>query len=214
VGLTSDKIPMNEDIRRIRDDISFIRSVTEDDGTVLRASATGLLVAGTVFGLNALRAFALGAGWLHWPEVLRPFLPFDAVVLFFLLLLPLLALQARGRPAPVRSAMSATSRAVWASWAAVGIGYGATALSLALAGSHAAGNTVFAFWGGGWLVAAAAYRRMSLALVALGCYLAAIGAGLLAGGPYSSLLMAVAMWLLVALPGLLVLHHARAPGRI
>jgi hypothetical protein len=200
---------MSEDIRRIRDDISFIRTIMEDDGSVLRASGVGLLVAGTVFGLAALRSFALASGWLHWPQALQPFLAWDAPAAFFLVLLPVLATMSRGRSAQA-AALSSTSRAVWASWAAVGIGYAVAAVSLSLAGSHAAESVLFAFWGCGWFIAAAAYRRARFALVALGCYLVALGTGLLSGGPYEALLMAVALWVLVALPGLMVLKQARA----
>jgi hypothetical protein len=200
---------MSDDIRQIRDEISFIRGLVEDDGSVGRASGIGLLVAGTVFGLAALRTFVLQSGWMRWPVTLQPFLPWDAVVLFFLVLLPLLALQGQGRPAHAAAAISATSRAVWASWAAVGTGYGVAALSLTLAGSHASGSILFAFWGSGWLIAAAAYRRARFALVALGCYLVALLSGLLSGRPSEALVQALALWLLVALPGLLVLRQAR-----
>jgi hypothetical protein len=202
---------MSEDIRRIRDDISFIRNLMEDDGGVQRASGIGLLVAGTVFGLAALRSFALGTGWLHWPQALQPLLPWDAPALFFLVLLPILAIRGKGRGAQAM-ALSAISRAVWASWAAVGLGYAVAALSLSIAGSHAAPSVLFAFWGSGWFIAAAAYRRAPFALVALGCYLVALGMGLLSGGPYEALLMAFALWLLVALPGLMVLQLSRAAG--
>lgn len=198
---------MSEDIRRIREEISFIRELAEDDGSVQRASGMGLFVAGCVFGLAALRAFAIGRGWLHWPEAL---LPWDAPALFFLVLLPALALRSRRR-APRAVAINATSRAVWAGWAAVGVGYAVAALSLSLAGVHAAASIVFAFWGCGWLIAAAAYRRGSYLTVALGCYVVAPVMGLLAGGRYEALLMAVALWLLVALPGLLVIKQAQTP---
>lgn len=199
---------MSQDLRRIRDDISFIRGVMEDDGSVLRASGTGLLVAGIVFGLAALRSFALASGWLEWPAALHALMPWDAVALFFLVLL--LALAAQGRGVHPVTAVSATSRTVWASWAAVGIGYGVAAVSLSLAGSHATGPVIFAFWGSGWVCAAAAYRRMRFAWVALGCYLVALGSGLLSGRPSEALLTAVALWVLVALPGLMILRQARA----
>jgi hypothetical protein len=196
---------MSDDTLRIRDEISYIRGMVEDDGSVLRASGIGLVVAGSVFGLAALRSYGLASGWLRWPAAL---LPWDAVALFFLVLLPTLATRARSRGRTF--AMNATSRTVWASWAAVGIGYMVSALSLSFAGSHAAGSVLFAFWGSGWFIAAAAYRRAGFAIVALGCYLVAIGSGLLSGRPEELLLQAVALWGLVALPGVMVLRFAKA----
>jgi len=200
---------MSDDIDRIRDDISFVRGLVEDDGSVLRASAIGLLVAGSIFGLAALRSFALSGGWLQWPEALRPLLPFDAPVVFFLVLLPILALSRGGAQAP-RVAISSTSRTVWASWAAVGTGYAAAALSLSIAGVHAEGAVLFAFWGSGWFIAAAAYRRAWQALVSLGCYLVAVASGALAGKAEEQLLLGLALWTLVALPGLIILRQARS----
>jgi hypothetical protein len=203
---------VTEDIRQIRDDLSFMRSLMEDDGSVQRACGVGLLVAGSVFGLAMLRAFALDSGWLHWPEALRPLLPWDTPVLFFLILLPVLASQRKARGAHAVAAISATSRAVWASWAAVGVGCAVSAVSLSIAGMHAAGSLAFTFWGSGWFIAAAAYRRATFAMVALGCYLTSLGAGLVSGGPYEALLMALGLWGLVALPGLMVLKQARPNG--
>jgi hypothetical protein len=201
---------MSDDILRIRDEISYIREMVEDDGSVQQASGIGLIVAGSVFGLAALRAFALASGWLHWPAALQPFLPWDAIALFFVVLLPLLAARARRRSARAGAfAMNATSRTVWASWAAVGFGYAATAVGLSFAGSQAAATALFAFWGSGWLVAAAAYRRAGFAIVALGCYLVTIASGLLAGHPQELLLQGLALWGLVALPGVMVLRQSR-----
>jgi hypothetical protein len=200
---------MSDEIQQLRDDIAFVRSMVEDDGSVLRASAIGLLVAGIVFGLAALRAFALDSGWLRWPEALRPLLSWDAPLLFFLVLLPVLAISSAGAR-PSFATISAASRAVWASWAAVGIGYAVAAASLSIAGLHGASAVLFAFWGSGWLSAAAAYRRRRHLLISLGCYLSAITAGFLEGTPREHLLMALAFWALVALPGLMILREVRA----
>lgn len=203
---------MSEDIQQIRADIAYIRGLVEDDGSVLRASAVGLTVAGSVFGLTALRAFALQSGLLHWPAVLRPLIPWDAPLVFFIVLLSALALVGGGRPVSF-AMISATSRTVWAGWAAVGFGYVAAAVSLTLAGLRDTSGVALAFWGSGWLMAAAAYRRGLLLAIGLGCYLAAILLGRLSGTVYEPLALAFAFWLLVGLPGLMLLRETGRRAR-
>jgi hypothetical protein len=198
---------LSEHIQQIREDIAYIRGLVEDDGSVLHASAIGLTVAGSVFGLAALRAFVLNSGWLQWPAVLRPLMPWDTPLVFFIVLLTALSLTSRGRPVSF-AAISAASRTVWAGWAAVGFGYVAAAVSLSLAGMRDSSGVAFAFWGSGWLMAAAAYRRGLLLAIGIACYGAVIALGLLTGTVYEPLAMAVAFWLLVALPGLMLLRES------
>lgn len=198
---------MNDEIQQVREDIAFLRNLAGDDGSVLRASAIGLIVAGSVFGLAALRSFALASGWLKWPHALRSLMPWDATVIFLIVLLSLLI---GGRRTAARRASGSTSRTLWASWAAVGTGYVVAAVSLSLAGIHASGSILFAFWGSGWFIASAAYRRQDFVVLALACYAVAIASGVLSGTPFEELLDGLALIALVALPGLWVLKLARA----
>ncbi len=198
---------MNEDVRQIKEDISFLRGLAQDDDSVLRASGIGLSVAGCVFGLAALRSFALTVGWMRWPSSLRPLLGWDATALFLIVLVSLLATTRRQEGA--HAAVDARSRSVWAGWAAVGVGYVVASVSLSLAGTHSNGCILFAFWGSGWFIASAAYRRGAFWLLALACYLVAIASGLLWGTAYEHLLTSLALFALVALPGFWVLKLAR-----
>jgi len=201
---------MSNDIERVKDDIAFMKELAKDDGSVLRASGIGLVVGGTVFGLLLLRSFLIANGWLVWPEVLQPLMPFDAVVLFFVIFIGI-ALR-DGRRSDIRQlTVGATSRALWASWAAVGIGYLVAQIALSAAGaSGLAGATIFAFWGGGWFVVWAIYRQARFALVTIACYATAVGAGLLWETPYAQLVLALGFFVLVALPGVLIVRRARA----
>jgi hypothetical protein len=199
---------MTQDIERLKDDIAFIKGLAKDDGSVLFASGVGLAVGGIVFGLMILRSFLISIGWLEWPAPLRPFMSFDAVVLFFAIFI---AIAMRFGKRPRQTAVGATSRAMWASWAAVGVGYLSAQIALSAAGvGDLAGITLFAFWGGGWVVVWAIYRQAGFALVALACYATAIGAGLLWGTPYRTLLLAIGFFVLIALPGAAVIRRARA----
>lgn len=199
---------MIDHIQQAREDISFLRDLAGDDGSVLRASAIGLIVAGGVFGLATLRSFALSSGSLSWPHALRPLMPWDAVVIFIVVLLSLLI--GVGNKTRATRVIGSTSRTIWASWAAVGVGYVVAAFSLSMAGVHAGEIILFAFWGSGWFIASAAYRRSEFAVLALACYAVAIAAGLLSGTRYEDLLIGLALLTLVALPGLRVLKLARA----
>lgn len=200
---------MSDDIRQIRDDISYVRGLLRDDGSVLKASGIGLATVGVVFGLASLRSFALAQGWLQWPAALRALMPWDATVIFLVLLFTLLMFSGRHTRA-AGAAISATSRTVWASWAAVGIGYMVVAASLPAVGAGATAAVLFALWGNGWLVASAAYRRIGFAIAAIGCYAVALASGRLADTPYEELLIALALLVLVGLPGLLILRQTRS----
>lgn len=201
---------MTNDIERVKDDIAFMKELAKDDGSVLLASGIGLVVGGTVFGLMILRSFLMASGWLVWPEALRPLLPFDGVVLFFAIFIGI-ALRSGKRSDFRQMTVGATSRALWASWAAVGIGYLTAQIGLSAAGaSNLAGVTLFAFWGGGWFVVWAIYRQARFALVTMACYATAIAAGLLSPTPYGVLVLACGFFLLVALPGVFVVRRARA----
>ena len=201
---------MSDDLERMKDDISFMKGLARDDGRVLLASGLGLVIGGVVFGLMVLRSTLMSHGWLDWPEFLRPLIPFDAVVLFFA---AFIAIGARWRVRAdfQRLTVGATSRAMWASWAAVGIGYLAGQTGLSMGGSSdLAGIVLFAFWGNGWFVVWAIYRQPWLLVVAVGCYATAIAAGMLWHTLYGDLLLALAFWTLVALPGVFVVKHARS----
>lgn len=200
---------MTDDINRIKDDISFMRSLAEDDGSVLRALGYGLVLGGIIFGLLMLRFTAIDAGWLDYPEPLRALMPWDAIAIFFAAFIGIALYKKRGVKRST-IVIGATSRAVWASWAAVGIGHVVAQFAMSRAGVDLSGVTLFVFWGGGWLVVWAVYRQLWLAFLVAGCYAVAIGAGFTWGTPYAGLLSTLGFFVLVALPGFKILQLARA----
>lgn len=68
---------------------------------------------------------------------------------------------------------------------------------------------VFAIQGGAWFVAARLQKRLWYGLVALGWFLAAAALGLTMGQPLFNLVVALALFLLMALPGFVLLRLAR-----
>lgn len=204
---------MNDKINQAKDDLSYMKQLASDDGSVLRASGIGLMVAGIIFPLIGLRQFLIDQGWLDWPDALEPVMPFDGVILFFTILFVCFFLDGKGKATTWPPRTNAVSKAMWASWAAVGFGYLAVAIGMGQAGMpELAPLTLLAFWGGGWLVVWAIYRNAWLLIVALGCYASTIVMGVLWDSEIRSLVMPIIFMALVALPGFVIYRTARAIG--
>jgi hypothetical protein len=192
---------MTEADHRAGADLAYLSQLTRDDGRVLRASSIGLMTAGTVFGLMMLRTYLMSTGRLEWPTSLQRWIPLDAILLFVVVLSISFVASRRSRERSLPAA-NATSRALWAAWAGLGIGYLVTQVAFQLAGIPAfAVMALFAFWGGGWLVTWAIYRRGWLLLVAAACYATVPMLSLLREAPERTLLLSAAFFGLVALPG-------------
>jgi hypothetical protein len=189
---------MSDDLQRLKDDLSYMRQLASDDGRVLEASGVGLIVAGVVFGLLVLRATLIDHGWLVWPEVLRPIMPFDGVVLFFVILFTCFGFMARRRGGHRPPNPNAASRAMWAAWAAAGAGYGITQIGLTFTGDSS-----------GWFVVWAIYRHFWQLVVTIACFATVIVMGLVFDTPYRQLVLATGFFALVAAPGVLVYRQAK-----
>jgi hypothetical protein len=203
----------HDDIKRAKDDLSFMRELAADDGKVLEASGVGLMLAGLVFGLLALRFTLIEQGWLDWPAVLEPLMPFDGVVIFFVSLFTCFIVMGRKSGMQEIPSPNAASRAMWAAWAAAGVGFGLTQIGFSLAGgTEMNGIPLFAFWGSGWFVVWAIYRRAWQLVVTVACYGVVILAGLLWDSPYHGFVGPFAFFAVVGAPGILVYRQARAFG--
>ncbi len=203
----------HDDFTKARDDLSFMRELAADDGKVLEASGVGLMLAGLVFGLMALRANLIDQGWLVWPDALVPLMPFDGVIVFFVSLFSCFVVM--GRRSGVREIPSpnAASRAMWAAWAAAGAGFGLSQVGFTFAGgSEMNGIPLFAFWGSGWFVVWAIYRRSWQLWVTIACYAIVIVTGLLWDSPYREFVVAFAFFAVVGAPGVLIYRQARELG--
>lgn len=203
----------NHDIQKAKDDLNFMRELAADDGRVLEASGVGLMLAGFVFGLWGLRYALVEGGWLGWPEVLRPLMPFDGVILFFVILFTCFHFMAKKSGVTSMPSPNAASRAMWAAWAAAGAGFGLSQLGFTLAGgTDMNGIPLFAFWGSGWFVVFAIYRRAWQLLVTLACYAYVMIVGLLWDSAWSGFVGPFGFFALVGVPGILLYRQARAIG--
>jgi hypothetical protein len=204
---------MNDEIRKMRDDLSFMRELAADDGKVLEASGVGLMLAGVIFGLWTLRYALIDHGWLAWPELLRPLMPFDGVVIFFVVLFTCFFVMAKRAGMQQMPSPNAASRAMWAAWAAAGAGFGLSQIGLTYAGASSVHIIpLFAFWGSGWFVVWAIYRHAWQLVVTIACYATVIVTGLLWETAYVGFAMPLGFFVLVGVPGVLVYRQAKALG--
>lgn len=201
---------MGDELQQVKHDISYLKEIAGDDGTVLRASGIGLMVGGIVFPLVGLRHYLITNGIIDWPDALEFLIPVDGIVLFFITLFISFYLDGQGRKAaPLK--VNAASRAMWVGWAAVGFGYLVTQIAMSQAGEGSlAVLTLFAFWGGGWAVVWAIYRHGLLLVLTIACYVLTILAGVFWESEARILLMFAGWFGLVALPGFFIYRYARS----
>lgn len=201
---------MTDNMQQMKDDISFLKDLASDDGSVLEASGIGLMVAGCVFFLFGLRNYLVATGLIDWPDILEALATFEFIIVFFTTLFVCFRFAAGKRHfAPPRP--NATSKAMWASWAATGFGYLAVALGLEQAGAgDVAFITLYAFFGGGWLVVWAIYKNSWMLAIAFLSYVVTILIGRYIGTDTGKLIVMGSSLLLLALPGLLIFRQARA----
>jgi hypothetical protein len=202
---------MNDQLRDLKEHISYVREQMGDDGTILFATGAGLCFGGLLFGFTVLRDTLIDSGWIHYPEVLRMLMPWDAVILFLTAFIGFAVYFKRTRRQfETRwGAMSATARAMWASWASVGFGHLAASIAMSKAGLDLSTVTLFAFWATGWCVFWAIYQQLWMAIIAITCYLFAIATGMAWGTPAVGLITASGFIVVAAIPGLLLIRFAK-----
>ncbi len=178
--------------------------------------ASILMSAGLIYGAASLfhwaqvggvfpevSGIAIGIGWL-------------AATAVFLLTLFIII----GRLKRNGGVMTASNRATGTVWSALGWGIFALSVSMAALGARAGADAaligfalvpsaIMVFYGIGWAVSAAMYRSRNLWALAFGSFVAAPLLALLSGEPEQYLAYAAALFLLMALPGWLLMRAAR-----
>lgn len=197
-------------------DIAWMRQVAEEGADAPMQGASILMSAGLIYGVAAL---------LHWAQITGVAPAADSVPIgigwlvataVFLLVLFLII----GRLKREGGVMTAGNRATGTTWSALGWGIFALFASMAamsLRGGEASAEVSFAlipsvimvFYGIGWAVSAAMYRSRMLWGLAIGSFIAAPLLALLSGRAEQYLAYAAALFLLMALPGWLLMRAAR-----
>jgi Na+/H+-translocating membrane pyrophosphatase len=199
------------DTQSLKEDLAFLRDLTQDGGRGLARDGFSLAAVGLVFGVVAL---------VYWLVFWGPLadlmgLAYWLWIVGVLLMIVSTAIARRRLPA----ATGAAARALSVAWNGVGMSLLAGGLALLAAAwkTHDGAFVLatfpillFSLYGAAWSVAFAVKRLSWFAWVSAGCFIAAIGEGLLYRSPHQWLVLSAGLFLLVGLPGLMILKKARA----
>ena len=197
-------------------DIAWMRRLAEENAQTPLRGASILLAAGVIYGGASVIHWATLTGLIHESGPVSGVVWLIATVLFLaFVLFAGAALRRR------EGVTTATNRAAGAVWSGVGWGIFALFGAMAVGGWRTGGEGVVAFlwlvpsivmvfYGMGWAVTAAMTRSRALAALAVASFVAAPLLAALAGMDAQYLAYAAALFLLMALPGFLLMRAARA----
>jgi hypothetical protein len=199
---------MTDSTRTAREDLAFLRALTEDRGPLPWSAGAYSFAVGALFGLNLLAVWALRQSRVDLPLIwLWSWAPGTVVYLLAHLLI-----RRRGRGETI----GPTLRMVGASWLAV---HAMTLfIVLALMTAHAATGIAYeqiwpaiawSLYGGAWTVAGLVRRDRWPFVIAAGSFAFALaGASQIAGNGLWLVLGLGAIWTF-AVPGWLIMRQAR-----
>ena len=197
-------------------DIAWMRRLAEEGAGAPMQGASILMFAGLIFGTSSLFYWAQISGLIDVPVLADGLIWLIATGLFFVVL----AVVNTGlkRKAGV---VTAGNRASGTTWSALGWGIFALFASLAVLGFRLGEeaamlalaltpSVIMVFYGVGWAVSATMYRSRILWWLAAGSFVAAPLLASLADQEAQYLAYAGALFLLMALPGWMLMRQARA----
>jgi hypothetical protein len=203
---------MNDSIETLKDDIAFMKAVTEDSSRALIRDGAVLIAVGAIFGLDSFRFWGIEAGFLPWAKPTEHLYGFDALAIF-LVVMHLIMRRFH------RVAQGAPSRAVSGAWGSMGVAFGVALVSLGAAAWRLKQPLLmvwipplilFTLYGASWWIAFAVKRRAWFAGVAIGSFATALLSGLSIPSPYEWAVLAFGLFLWVAAPGIVIVQQARA----
>jgi hypothetical protein len=199
------------DTQGLKDDLAFLRGLAQDNGASLARDGFFLAVIGLLFGLIDAVYWLIFWGPLAGAMPLANWLWVAGVAAMVLAI----EIGKRRLPAPT----AAAARAMSSAWAGVGVALTSGGLGLLAAGWRLHDGAfvlatfpilLFALYGAAWSVAFAVKRLSWFAWISAGCFVAAIAEGLLYRSPHQWLALSIGLFLLVGLPGLVILKKAKA----
>ena len=199
---------MTDQTNTLRDDIAFLKTMAEEGRTGPLMGGPVALVSGLLFGTASLACWAgdrLGfpADYLFWAWPLSG-------TAFGLFMFAYLRRVGPGRGAAQRASAIAWSGAGWAMFTVVA--------SLLLMANKtqtwqvaaAISPIILALYGCAWFIAGRIYRNLWISLVAFGSWaMALVNAWSITEGPIGYLVYALTLYLLVAVPGAVMMRQAR-----
>lgn len=196
-------------------DIAWMRRLAEEGAEAPMQGASILFAAGVIYGVGSLCHWAVARGFGGF-EMASVSVIWLAATALFLACLVVVLVRRKGAGG-VRTSANRASGTAWAS-----VGWGIFALSLSMAalswrlGEDAAMVTfalmpsmIMVFYGSGWAVSAAMQRSKALWALAIGSFAAAPLLAALTGSAEQYLAYAGALFLLMALPGWMLMRRAR-----
>ncbi len=206
---------MTEKIEDPAADIAWMRRVAEEGRQRPMQGASILFAAGLLYGVASLGHWAVASGLAGLDMEAVNYIWIGVTVVFFAVLV--LAIRAIKRAGGVETSANRASGTAWAS-----VGWGIFALSMSMAvlgwrlGEEAAlvaqalmPSMIMVFYGSGWAVTAAMQRSKPLWGLAIASFAAAPLIALLTGSANQYLAYAAALFLLMAVPGFLMMRAAR-----
>lgn len=201
---------VTEEMKAIRDDIAFMRALAEEGRQAPMLGGGVLVAAGATFGLASLVQWATTTGLL----VVSPWAP----LVIWLGAAAVFGIAARTvirRSQGKAGAQASVNRATGAAWSAVGWTIFVIWIALMAMGFRTKNWAVMevfpiiilALYGAAWAIAAAMTRKGWMRLTAVGCFLAAMVMGLLAGTPHMLLAYAACLVLFAVIPGLALMRQ-------
>ena len=197
-------------------DIAWMRRLAEEGAGAPMQGASILMFAGLIYGTASLFHWAQISSLIDIPGLVEGVIWLIATGVFFVVLAVVITgLQRKG------GVVTAGNRASGTTWSALGWGIFALFTSLAVLGLRLGEDAamlalaltpsvIMVFYGIGWAVSATMYRSRALWWLAAGSFVAAPSLAALADQDAQYLAYAGALFLLMALPGWLLMRQARA----
>jgi len=195
-------------------DIAWMRKLAEENAEAPMRGGSILMAAGLIYGLGSILHWASLAGLVPIQDAGLGAIWLVATGLFFIVLF--LSILHQKRQGGVRTS---ANRAASAAWASVGWGIFALFTSVAVAGLRLGPDTllilsltpsiIMVFYGMGWAVSATMTRSTQLWWLAVGSFLAAPLLAAFSGQDVQYLAYAGCLFLLMAVPGWLIMRRAQ-----
>lgn len=197
-------------------DIAWMRRLAEEGAGAPMQGASILMFAGLIYGTASLFHWAQISSLIDIPGLVEGVIWLIATGVFFVVLAVVITgLQRKG------GVVTAGNRASGTTWSALGWGIFALFTSLAVLGLRLGEDAamlalaltpsvIMVFYGIGWAVSATMYRSRALWWLAAGSFVAAPLLAALADQDAQYLAYAAALFLLMALPGWMLMRQARA----
>jgi hypothetical protein len=197
-------------------DIAWMRRLAEEGAGAPMQGASILMFAGLIFGSASLFHWAQISGLIAIPGLPEGIIWLAATGVFFIVLAVVIVGLKR-----TSGVVTAGNRASSTTWSALGWGIFALFASLAVLGFRLGEDAamlalaltpsvIMVFYGIGWAVSATMYRSRFLWWLAAGSFVAAPLLAALADQDAQYLAYAGALFLLMALPGWMLMRQARA----